>query len=88
MAKAEVKMAFDPLKVIRRALSYCGKSLGSRKVIALDFDEEADILYVKFNHSKIADTEPLDEKGLVAASLDDSKRVVGLVIMQASRFSK
>lgn len=88
MAKAEVKMALDPLKVIKRALSYSRKSLGSKKVIALDFDEEADILYVKFNHSKIADTEPLDEKGLVAASLDNRKRIVGLVIMEASRFSK
>jgi uncharacterized protein YuzE len=31
------------------------KSLGSRKVIAFDFDEEADILYIKFKHSKIVD---------------------------------
>ena len=81
-------MAVDPLRVVKRALSYSGKSLGSRKVIAVDYDEEADILYIKFKHSKIVDTEPLDSKGLVAASLDDNKNIVGLVIMEASRFSK
>lgn len=88
MAKAEVTMAIEPLRVVKRALSYCGKNLGSRRVIAVDFDEDADILYVKFKHSKIADTEPLDRKGLVAASLDDNKGIVGLIIMEASRFSK
>ncbi len=88
MAKAEVTMAIDPMRVVKRALSYCGKGLGSRKVIAVDFDEEADILYVKFKHSKIVDTEPLDRKGLVAASLDDNKGIVGIVIMEASRFSR
>ncbi|MFQ6134258.1 MAG: DUF2283 domain-containing protein [Nitrososphaerales archaeon] len=81
-------MAIEPLRVVKRALSYCGKNLGSRRVIAVDFDEDADILYVKFKHSKIADTEPLDRKGLVAASLDDNKGIVGLIIMEASRFSK
>ncbi len=88
MAKVEVTMAIDPLRAVKMALSYCGKSLGSRKIIALDFDEEADILYVKFSHSKIVDTEPLDKKGLIAASLDDKEGIVGLIIMEASRFSR
>lgn len=88
MAKAEVTLAIDPVVVVKRALSYCGKSLKLKKVIAIDFDEEADILYVKFKHAKIADTEPLDKKGLVAASLDAKNSIVGLIIMEASRFSK
>lgn len=88
MAKTEVTMAVDPLKIVKRALTYCGKGLGSRKIITVDFDEEADILYVKFKHSKIIDTETLDRKGLVAASLDSNKEIVGLVIMEASKFSK
>ncbi len=87
MAKAEVTMAIDPLKVIKGALSYCGKRLGSKKVIAIDFDEEANILYVKFKHTKIVDTEPLDAKGLVAASLDKNQAAVGLIIMEATKFS-
>jgi uncharacterized protein YuzE len=87
MAKAEVTMAIDPLKVIKGALSYCGRRLGSRRVIAIDFDEGANILYVKFKHAKIVDTEPLDAKGLVAASLDKNKDTVGLVIMEATKFS-
>ena len=88
MAKAEVTMAVDPSKVVKSALSYCRKRLGSRNIIAVDFDEEVDILYVKFKHSKIVDTQPLDKRGLVAASLDNDEEIVGLVIMEASRFSK
>ncbi len=88
MAKIEVTMPIEPLKVIKKALSYSGKNLGARKIIAIDFDEDADILYVKFSHSKIVDTEPLDKKGLVAASLDSNKEIAGLVIMEASRFSE
>lgn len=88
MAKAEVTMAIDPLKVVKKAISYCGKSLGHKKIIAVDLDEGVDILYVKFKHSKIVDTEPLDKKGLVAASLDKKKDIVGLVIMEASRFNR
>ncbi len=48
----------EVLRVIKKALSYSVKNLGSKKIIAIDFDEDADILYVKFSHSKIVDTKP------------------------------
>ena len=40
---------------------------------------------IKFKHAKIVDNESLDEAGLVLASLDGDKKVVGLVIMEASK---
>ena len=46
------------------------------------------MLYVKFRHSKIVDNEPLDERGLILASLDESQEVIGLIIMEASSFTR
>ncbi len=43
---------------------------------------------VKFKHAKIVDNDLLDDKGLVTASLDERGKVVGLVIMEASKFTK
>ena len=51
-------------------------------------DDEAGILFIKFKHAKIVDNEPLDDKGLVIASLDERGKVVGLVIMEASKFTE
>jgi uncharacterized protein YuzE len=49
-------------------------------MVSVDYDDKADVLYVKFRHAKIVDNETLDDKGLVTASLDEHGKVVGLVI--------
>ena len=87
MAKVKVRMAIDSFETVVRALAHVEKRVALGKVVSLNYDEGADVLYVKFRHSKIVDNEPLDEKGLILASLDESREVVGLMIMEASRFT-
>jgi len=84
MAKIKVRMSIDPFKVVTEALSKVKKRLPVAKIIAIDYDEEADILYVRFKHSKTVDNEPLDEDGLILASLNEENEVIGLTIMEAS----
>lgn len=79
-----MRMGVDPFKVVQRALKGVKKFKFPSRVVAIDYDEGADILYVKFRHAKIVDNEPLDEEGLVLASLDKQGQVAGLVIMEAS----
>jgi uncharacterized protein YuzE len=55
--------------------------------VSIDYDEVADILYVKFEHVKIVDNESLDDEGLVVASLNKQGAVAGLMIMEASKFA-
>ena len=88
MAKVKVRMAIDPFETVGRALAHVEKRVALEKVVSLNYDEEADVLYVKFRHSKIVDNEPLDEKALILASLDEGQEVVGLIIMEASRFTR
>jgi len=87
MAKVEVKMALDPFKAVRGALRHIKKPPSLGKIIAIDYDEEADVLYVKFKHSKTVDNKPLDNEGLMLASMDERNEVAGLTIMEASRFA-
>jgi len=83
-----VRMAIDPFETVGRALDQVEKPIALGKVVSLNYDEEADVLYVKFRHSKIVDNEPLDERGLILASLDESQEVIGLIIMEASSFTR
>jgi uncharacterized protein YuzE len=57
-------------------------------IVSVDYDDEADILYVKFKHAKIVDHDGADARGLVTASLDERGKIVGLVIMEASTFAE
>ncbi len=57
-------------------------------MVSIDYDDEADILYVKFKHAKIVDNDALDSKGLITASLDEHGKIVGLMIMDASKFNQ
>jgi uncharacterized protein YuzE len=66
----------------------CQKAKIAQTMVSVDYDDEADITYVKFKHAKIVDNDPLDDKGLVIASLDERGKDVGLVIMKASKFTK
>ena len=87
MAKTEVRMAIDPFKVVTRALSKVKKKPLMNRIIAIDYDEKADILYVRFKHSRTVDNEPMDDDGLVLASLNQQNEVIGLTIMEASTFT-
>ena len=51
-------------------------------------DEEADVLYVQFRHDEGVDNEALDEEGCVIGKLNGSGEVVGLTIIDASRYGK
>jgi len=88
LAKVKVRMAIDPFETVERALAQVEKRVALGIVVSLNYDEGADVLYVKFSYSKIVDNESLDEKGLILASLDESQEVVGLMIMEASSFTR
>ena len=87
MAKAQVKMAVDPFRVIAAALKKANRRPRLAKVVSVDYDEQADVLYARFTHTKIVDSEPLDSDGMVMGSLDSKDRVIGLVVMHASSFA-
>ncbi len=85
MAEIEVKMPIDPFKVVRRALSSTHKKF-RKKIVGLSYDEEADVLYVKFSQAKVVDNKPLDADGMLMASLDEKKKVIGIIVMDASKY--
>ncbi len=87
MAKAEVKMAVNPFQVIARALKKAKRRPRLGKIVSVDYDEEADILYARFVHGKIVDSEPLDADGMVLASLDSKQHMIGLTVFHASEFA-
>ena len=86
MAEIKMKMAIDPFRVVENALACARKVKVPETLVSIDYDDGADVLYVKFKHTKIIDNEPLDKEGLVMASLDAQNKVVGLVIMGVSKF--
>ena len=88
MAEIKVRMAIDPFRTVGNALSCARKIKLPQTMVSVDYDDEADVLYVKFKHAKIVDNDPLDDKGLITASLDEHGKVVGLVIMEASKFTE
>lgn len=88
MAESKVRMAIDPFKTVGNALSCVKKLKFPKTLVSFDYDDEADVLYVKFRHAKIVDNDTLDDKGLVTASLDENGKVVGLVIIEASKFNE
>jgi uncharacterized protein YuzE len=87
VAKTEVKMAVDPFRVISKALEKAKKRPSLRKVVSVDYDEEADVLYARFGHGRIINSEPLDADGMVLASLDSKEHIIGLTIIHASELS-
>ena len=87
MAKVEVKMALDPFRVISHAMKKAKKHPRLARIVSVDYDEEADVMYARIRHGKIVDSEPLDPDGMILASLDSTHRPVGLVILHASSFA-
>ena len=88
MAEIKVRMAIDPFMAVENALVGVRKVKLPQMMVSIDYDDEADVLYIKFRHAKIVDNESLDDKGLVTASLDEHGKVVGLAIMEASTFAQ
>ena len=88
MAEIKMRMAIDPFITVENALS-CAKRLKlPQTMVSVDYDDEADVLYVKFKHAKIVDNDSIDDKGLITASLDENGKIIGLIIMEASTFTQ
>jgi uncharacterized protein YuzE len=81
-------MVIDPFLIVENALSCAKKLKLPQKMVSVDYDDEADVLYVKFKHAKIVDNDSIDDKGLIIASLDEHGKIIGLTIMDASTFSQ
>jgi uncharacterized protein YuzE len=77
-------MAVDPFRVTAAALKKAHRRPRLGRVVSVDYDEQADVLYARFTHAKIVDLEPLDADGTIMGSLDSKDHVVGLVVMHAS----
>jgi uncharacterized protein YuzE len=87
VAKVEVKMAVDPFQIITRALRRTKKRMRVGKIVSIDYDEEADVLYARFAPGKIVDSESLDEEGMVLGALDPRQHIIGITIIHASDFA-
>jgi len=60
------------------------KKTAKEKMIDLNYDKEADVLYIKFNQAKVVDNKALDENGMILASLDKKGKIIGIIVMDAS----
>jgi len=78
-----MRMAIDPFRVVGTALAGVRKLKVPERIVSIDYDDGADVLYVKFKHASIVDNKPLDDEGVVLASLDMRGKVAGLIIMEA-----
>ena len=85
MAKVKLRMAIDPFKVLDRIAEKVGGKLVGKKVISMDYDEEADILYIQFKLDKEVDNEALDEEGYIIGKLNKKGEIIGLTIIDASQ---
>lgn len=65
----KMKMAIDPFKVVGKALVSAKKQRVPRRVVFVDYDEEADVLYVKFRYARMIDS--VDAKELEAAGFNE-----------------
>lgn len=80
-------MPIDPFQILDKLLPIFPQALLGRKIVALDYDKEADVLYVSFVPKPFAvDSEPLDERGLVIAGLNKSEKIVRLTILNVNSF--
>lgn len=87
MDEADLRMAVDPFSVLDDVAEKAKRHISGR-VVSVDYDEEADVLYILFKHEEGVDNEALDEDGYVIGKLNMSGEVVGLTIIDASRFGK
>jgi hypothetical protein len=55
MAEIKVRMAIDPFRTVGNALSCARRLKFPKTMVSVDYDDEADVLYVKFRHAKIVE---------------------------------
>ena len=87
MDEADLRMAVDPFSVLDSVAEKARRHIRGR-VVSVDYDEEADVLYVQFKHDEGVDNEALDEEGYVIGKLNRSGEVIGLTIIDASRYGR
>lgn len=87
MDEADLRMAVDPFMVLDGVAEEAGDRIRGR-VVSVDYDEEADVLYVQFSHDEGVDSEALDGEGYVIGKLNGSGELVGLTIIDASRYGR
>ena len=88
MEKARIRVAIDPFKVLDKVAEKIEKELKGEKVISIDYDEEADILYVQFKQEEGVDNKSLDDEGYVIGKLNREGEIIGLTILDAKTFEK
>jgi len=82
-----MRMPIDPFQVLDQLTPILPETLFNKEIVALDYDKDADVLYVSFVSNPFAvDSEALDEKGLVIAGLNQTEKIVRLTILKASSF--
>lgn len=75
-------MKIDPLKTVHRVLAKNVLSLPH--IVSLDYDEEADILYIYFKiNPQIAESDMIDPQGPVYLEKNAEGEPEGLVIVNA-----
>ena len=84
MDEADLRMAVDPFMVLDGVAEEAGDRIRGR-VVSVDYDEEADVLYVLFSHDEGVDSEALDGEGYVIGKLAGTGALVGLTSIDASR---
>jgi len=85
VAKVKLRMAIDPFKVLDHVAEKVGKELVGKRVVSIDYDEEADVLYIQFKLDEEVDNEALDEEGYVIGKLNNKGEIIGLTITDASQ---
>jgi len=85
--EADLRMAVDPFSVLDSVAEKAKRRVRGR-VVSVDYDEEADVLYVQFKHDEGVDNEALDEEGYVIGKLNRSGEIIGLTIIDASKYGR
>ncbi|MFQ5820959.1 MAG: DUF2283 domain-containing protein [Candidatus Heimdallarchaeota archaeon] len=79
---ARTLMKIDPLRTVHRVLEKNALSLPH--VVSLDYDEEADVLYIYFKiNPEIAESDMIDKQGPVYIERNAKGEPEGLVIVNA-----
>lgn len=80
---SQMKFGIDPFPIIDRIIRK--HSLDIHHIQSINYDKEADVLYVKFSLSaKAVDNKALDENGLILLGFDINGEVATLTIIDAT----
>jgi uncharacterized protein YuzE len=80
-------MPIDPFQILDKLSPILPQALLGKEIVALDYDKEADVLYVSFVPKPFAvDSDPIAERGIVMAGLNQADQIVRITILNASSF--